>query len=202
VRSVVLRLVALGLTSALLVGCTSEASSTTKPPSTRSSASASPAASVSAIVGRWQQKHTCSQLVAALEANGLGSVAPAIVGDFFPDRTPQQLAKKGDRLCDGAKPQEHAHFFTAEGAFGSLDQFEQQVDDGPYKIVSDHVMTIGDARFGYVVEDGVLMLKPLISREDRRAARASPYDFSTAGWQVAVTYGGRPWHLVPCEGWC
>ena len=79
---------------------------------------------------------------------------------------------------------------------------QQRVDDGPWELLNDHVMTIGDARFGYVVHGHVLVLKPLISARDRRAALAAPDDFSTAGWQVAVSYGGRPWHAVPCEGWC
>ncbi len=198
--------VLLGLGGMLLVACGADGSSTVTPASTRSSAGSTVASSstppAEPIVGRWQQRHSCEQLVAALQANGLAKVAPAIVGDFFPDMTPQQLATKGKHLCDGAVPQVHAHFFTAAGEFGSLDQNEQRVDDGPYDLVDDHVMTIGDARFGYVVEGDVLRLEPLISAADRKAAIAAPFDFSTAGWQVAVTYGGRPWHAVPCEGWC
>jgi hypothetical protein len=125
-----------------------------------------------------------------------------MVGDFFPGMSPQELAGKGKDLCDGAEPQVHGHFFAPTGEFGSLDQNEQRVDDGPYVLVNDHVMIIGGARFGYVVDGDVLVLKPLISARDRRAALAAPDDFSTAGWQVAVTYDGRPWHAVPCEGWC
>jgi hypothetical protein len=190
------------------MACTSDGSSTTSPASTRSSASApsnsssSSAQPSSPIVGRWQQRHSCEQLVAALRANGLEKVAPAMVGDFFPGMSPRELAGKGKNLCDGAEPQVHGHFFASTGEFGSLDQNGQRVDDGPYEVVNDHVMTIGDARFGYVVDGDVLVLKPLISARDRRAALAAPDDFSTAGWQVAVSYGGRPWHAVPCEGWC
>lgn len=207
-RAVLLRFAVLGLTGALAVACTSHGSSTTSPPSTRSSvgapsnSSSSPAQPSSPIVGRWQQRHSCEQLVAALRANGLEKVAPAMVGDFFPGMSTRELAGKGKNLCDGAEPQVHAHFFASTGEFGSLDQHGQRVDDGPYEVVNDHVMTIGDARFGYVVDGDVLVLKPLISAGDRRAALAAPDDFSTAGWQVAVTYGGLPWHAVPCEGWC
>jgi hypothetical protein len=31
------------------------------------------------IVGRWQQSHTCDQLVGALNALGLGATAPGVV---------------------------------------------------------------------------------------------------------------------------
>lgn len=138
----------------------------------------------------------------ALKANDLGKVAPAILGDFFPNNTSQQLAKKGSHICDGSVPQVHAHFFTDTGSFGSLDQNGQQVDDGHYQVLDNHVVQIGEGRFKYQVADGVLVLQPLISAKDRKAALASPYDFSTAGWQVGVTYGGLPWHSVPCQGWC
>ncbi|MDP9243197.1 MAG: hypothetical protein M3O84_08500, partial [Actinomycetota bacterium] len=79
------------------------------------------------------QVHTCDQLVAGLEDAGLGATAPAIVGDFFPGVSIDELAAKED-LCSGAKPQRHFHFFDAAGSFGSIDQHGQQVDDGTYAI--------------------------------------------------------------------
>src|SRR6266581_2478662 len=85
----------------------------------------------SRLVGRWSRIKTCQELVDALRKAGLGSTAPAAVGDFFPNSTPQQLARKSD-LCSGAAPQVHSHFFTSHGKFGSLDQNGQQVDDGRY----------------------------------------------------------------------
>src|SRR5258706_2757257 len=80
------------------------------------------------LVGRWMQVHTCDQLVAGLEGVGLGATAPAMVGDFFPGASVDELAAKED-LCSGAKPQRHFHFFDAAGSFGSIDQHAQQVDD-------------------------------------------------------------------------
>lgn len=35
-------------------------------------------------------------------------------------------------------PQLHSHFFTPTGSFGSLDQFQNQVDDGTYVIVDSN----------------------------------------------------------------
>jgi hypothetical protein len=155
-----------------------------------------------AIVGRWHQVHTCDELVAALKQNGLESLAPGVAGDFFPGLTPQQLAQKPD-LCRGARPQEHSHFFNASGGFGSLDQDGRQVDDGNYTIVNNHILRIGeDATFAYRVSGSNLILHPIISNATRRAALARTLDFTTAGWQVAVSYDGLPWKGVPCAGWC
>src|SRR5262245_27364177 len=44
-------------------------------------------AQVEPIVGRWQQLQTCRQLVDGLNAERLGAIAPAIVGDYFPGQT-------------------------------------------------------------------------------------------------------------------
>ena len=97
----------------------------------------------SPIVGRWQMIRTCQNVVGALKAAGLRPLAPAVVGDYFPNQTPQQLAKKKS-LCQGAKPQIHSHFFTADGKFGSLDQRGEQVDDGTYQ-VSGSTLKIGNS---------------------------------------------------------
>jgi hypothetical protein len=36
----------------------------------------------------------------------------------------------------------------------------------------------------------------------RRRALSHPFEFSTAGWQVAVAYEGLSWKRVRCYGWC
>ena len=59
------------------------------------------AAKSAPIVGRWQMVRTCQSMVAALKAAGLGPVAPGVVGgDYFPNQTTLQLAKKRN-LCQG-----------------------------------------------------------------------------------------------------
>jgi hypothetical protein len=161
----------------------------------------SPSEPVAPIVGRWQQLHTCQELVDALNALGLGAVAPGVVGDYFPDQTFDELAAKDD-LCSGAKPQQHSHFFTADGLFGSLDQYGNQVDDGTYVIVDSNTFQIGDATFDYSIQGGTLQLTPVITDKQRREALRHPEEFSTAGWMVAVSYPGTKWKKVPCEGWC
>jgi hypothetical protein len=112
------------------------------------------------------------------------------------------LARKAEP-CAGAKPQRHAHFFSEAGAFGSLDQHDQRVDDGSYEILDDHRFQIGASVFEYTIENGdTLVLHPVITESARSEALAHPREFSEAGWQVAVTYGGQKWVRVDCDGWC
>jgi hypothetical protein len=125
-----------------------------------------------------------------------------VVGDFFPNETPQRLAQKPD-ICAGAQPSPHSHFFTASGLFGSLDESLNQVDNGHYTIVNGHTLKIGDATFRYAITDGdALSLDPVITSAERKTALANPLEFSTATWMVAVSYPGTTWKRVPCEGWC
>ncbi|HEU4356757.1 MAG TPA: hypothetical protein VFT27_14305 [Actinomycetota bacterium] len=152
------------------------------------------------IVERWMQVHTCDQLVNGLEDYGLGEIAPAVVGDYFPNASAEELASKDD-LCSGAKPQRHFHFFDAAGMFGSLDQHEQQVDDGTYAVDGD-LLRIGDGTWRFEIVGNELTLEPVISRAQRRQALARPLEWSTAGWIVAVAYPGTTWQRVPCDGWC
>lgn len=137
---------------------------------------------------------------------GLGATAPGVVGDYFPNEDVDQLAEKPD-LCSGARPERHFHFFDAAGTFGSLDQHEQQVDDGTYELIDGDTFrignaTIGDATFDFTVDGNQLMLHPLITDAQRQQALAHPLEFSTAAWMVAVTYAGTTWKRVPCGGWC
>jgi hypothetical protein len=158
----------------------------------------------SPLVGMWMQVHTCEQLVTALNDAGLGEIAPAIVGDFFPDQTPEELAAK-EELCSGARPQRHFHFFDASGAFGSLDQHRQQVDDGPYGVDGD-TLHIGDETWGgtwtFTITGNQLSLTPVISDEQIEEALGNPFEFLPAGWVVAVAYPGTTWKRVACQGWC
>ena len=163
------------------------------------SSAASPAAN--SIVGRWEQTHTCDQLVSALNKLGLGKLAPGEVGDYFPDQTAEQLAAKPD-ICSGAVPQPHSHFFTADGLFGSLDQGQNQVDDGTYEIVDSNTFTMGSPTFDYSIDGDELTLTPVITDDQRQAALRQPWDFSEAGWMVSVTYPGTTWNRVACQDWC
>ncbi|MGN6171080.1 MAG: hypothetical protein ACTHQQ_23350 [Solirubrobacteraceae bacterium] len=170
---------------------------TVSPAGARSSATAS-----SSIVGQWETVKTCRGDVISARLAGLKPIAPAIVGDFFPGKTPQQLARKTD-LCSGAKPQLHSHFFTRNGAFGSLDQNGQQVDNGTYRVLSDHIIRITSqglpsVRFRYRIALGQLTLVPMLSKKVKRETLAHPLNFNAAVWSVAMSYLGHHWQRVPC----
>ncbi len=164
-------------------------------------AATSGGAQASALVGRWQAVRTCHGLVAALQKYGLSRLAPSVVGDYFPNKTPTQLAQKTN-ICAGAKPQLHSHFFTTDGKFGSLDQYGKQVDDGSYNVTASAIVKINDGRFRFRVQGTRLMLAPLLTKAQRKQALANPLKFSTAGWMVAVSYVGHTWRSVPCDRWC
>jgi hypothetical protein len=185
----------------LAAGCGSDESERSAEPTT----AATTEAAAPTIVGRWEQVHSCQQLVKALDKAGLGAVAPAMVGDYFPDSTPKQLAQKPD-VCKGATPQRHAHFFTEGGLFGSLDQHDEQVDDAPYEVVNGRRVLIGGGEikgeFRYRIVEDSLVLHPVLTAADKRRALARPLQFSPAGWQVSVAYDGLPWKRVECAGWC
>ena len=166
------------------------------------SAVASASVEVAPIVGRWQQLHTCQEVVNDLDALGLGELAPGVAGDYFPDQTYDELAAKDD-VCSGARPQRHSHFFTASGLFGSLDQHGNQVDDGTYVTVDSNTIQITNAEgvgtFDYSIEGGALQLTPVITDKERREALRHPEEFSAAGWMVAVAYPGTEWQKAPCK---
>jgi hypothetical protein len=160
----------------------------------------------SSIVGRWGQTHRCSWLVQALKEDHLRPIAPSVVGDYFPNKTPRQLARK-KHICRGADPQRHSHFFTSDGDFGSVNQHGQQVDDGRYRVIDAHTLKIGlpdGPKFHYQITDygAALALDPVITRHMRHQALAHPLRFSKAGYAEAVAYHGHTWASVPCGKWC
>jgi hypothetical protein len=157
------------------------------------------------LVGLWRRVNKCSELVGALEDAGLGDVAFSVVGDFFPEFAPEELATKED-LCEGAEPIVHYHFFDAAGHFGSLDENQDQVDGGMYEIIDDGRLRINNGDFevvyGYEVDGDMLTLTPEITGAMIAEALASPSDFTAAGWSISVSYPGQEWKRVPCESWC
>jgi hypothetical protein len=69
-------------------------------------------------------------------------------------------------------------------------------------IVDSNTFMIGDAKFDYSIHGGQLSLTPRITASQRRQALRHPWDFTTAGWMVAVTYPGTTWNRVACQWWC
>jgi hypothetical protein len=195
------RLTALIVVIGALSACGgSTVAATSPPPGASATLGAAQVAGTAPLVGRWMQIHTCAQLVAGLEEADLGATAPAMVVDFFPQASVKELAAKDD-LCSGARPQRHFHFFDAVGSFGSLDQDEQQVDDGKYAI-DGGTLQIGDGAWRFTISNNQLTLEPMITDEQITEALADPSAWSVAGWVVAVAYPPSTWRRVPCRGWC
>jgi hypothetical protein len=165
------------------LSCTDESEPAPQP--AQAGASATP--EVSPLVGEWKRVTTCDELVALLDAYGLGSRAPqAIEGNGWVGGTLEQLAKKDDP-CEGAVPREHSHFFTASGAFGSLDWRGEQVDEGTYEVVDDRTFTLGDATFHFEIRGDAIRFEPVLP------------DTSTGFdcvWMIAVASPGYAWERV------
>jgi len=193
--------------TAFAVGCGSDGDSAEEASTVRSNASTIGTTTTEAptLVGRWERVNECEQLVEAFEQADLADVAPAFVGDYFPDATPNELARKAD-LCEGAESFVHSHFFTDTGEFGSLTEDLEQVDDGTYEITNDGTFVISkefpDVTFQYEVEGDTLTLTPVLTQAMKKEARAHSLDFTPAGWALTMSYPGSTWQRVDCEGWC
>jgi hypothetical protein len=192
------------VTAGLVAGCGSDDSGNARAPSQtpQSTTSARPAS----IVGRWEVRRTCEGMVKSLDRAGLRKLAPSVVGDYFPGKKPKQLARKADP-CQGATPQQHSHFFTTDGKFGSVDQHQEQVDDAAYGVGNGRTLRLkldsGEEIYRYRIVGGdQLMLEPVIPARSKREALAAPLAFGHAGHAASVAYAGHIWHRVPCGRWC
>jgi hypothetical protein len=160
----------------------------------------------SAIVGRWERVHECNELLNAFDEAGLRKVAPALIAEeYYPDTSAAELALKDD-ACEGAKPPfVHSHFFDGSGRFGSLDENENQVDEGRYEIIDSRTIRIGGdqgVKFNYEIEGDTLMLSPVLTAPMVAEALANPLQVTNAGRAIAVAYPGQTWKRVSCKTWC
>jgi hypothetical protein len=198
------------LALAVITACGSGGTSSTSKSGSASATTTIGSTSVASIVGRWEQMHTCPNLVHAFKKAGLEALAPQNVAGGGPvELNHDQLIAKAKKLktqknlCMGAwKPYRHYHFFTADGRFGSLDQNLQQVDDDHYKVVG-HTLVFGKNKFRYRITDNgnTLTLEPVITSALRDYALAHPFGYA-APWMVSVAYTGSTWKRVPCDQWC
>ena len=146
------------------------------------------------LVGTWERVTKCKELVHALEKAGLDQfVLDNVVGNgFLPGVTsPDQIADP-KHPCKGAVPRVHAHFFTADGQFGSLDFTGQQVDAGVYTIIEPGTVVIdnGDFRatfhYRFTDQGDTIRFYPVLP----------DCICVTAQWAVAVAYPGKKWTRV------
>jgi hypothetical protein len=202
------RLIQVALVAMTATACSSTGSGSTTSPSpagaSPSMAASSPSRSVASLVGRWKQGvnvHTCGHYVRGMDEEGLLAAVESSP-PYVPGESWQQVA---EQFCNGSLEDwnvVHYHFFTAEGLFGSLNQDEQQVDDGTYKILDTHTFSIGRSKFRYTVRGDALKMDPLITAAQRNEALAKPGKFTAAVWMVSVAVPGTSWHRVGCGLWC
>jgi hypothetical protein len=106
----------------------------------------------------------------------------------------------------GAEPIVHSHFFDEAGAFGSLTEDLEQVDDGTYEVVDAGTVVIskefGEITFRYSINGDELGLSTVLTEEMKKEALAHPLDFTAAGWTITMSYPGQAWRRVDCRGRC
>jgi hypothetical protein len=93
-------------------------------------------------------------MLAAFEKAGLAqSKSVWIIGNWVGD--PVDVTADPNDLCAKARPaEEHSHFFTADGKFGSYDANRNQVDSGDYVLVDTDTLSFPShsTEFGYAGE--------------------------------------------------
>jgi hypothetical protein len=88
------------------------------------------------LIGEWELERDCPKIVQGLEEAGLeeftleviatAEMVPGVVNDPTQFEDPKNP-------CKGATPTKHSHFFTAEGQFGSRNEFGEQATQSPSK---------------------------------------------------------------------
>ena len=165
------------------------------PPNDDMPASPTPAATDAAsLVGTWERETTCQEMVSALRDAGMEDwILEAVAGNGFVPRVtaPEEIADPANP-CDGAVPREHSHFFTEDGAFGSLDWNGAPVDDGTYEVPQDGTLVISkefpDVTFHFAINGDSIMFEPEIPA-------CAPTCFEAA-WSVMVALPGETWQRV------
>jgi hypothetical protein len=99
--------------------------------------------------------------------------------------------------CSGSKlPEEHSHFFTATGGFGSRDEDHMQVDDGAYAVVDDDTLSFSShaVEFGY---DGEILVDYVIAGDAVTFTIQYPDECTDScaeafAWATSA-FGTNPW---------
>jgi hypothetical protein len=181
-----------------LAGCSGGAVSTSVPTTKPAVASQSPSASPSPaaehpIVGEWVAIHDCAKIVAMLTGAGLEEfLIDAVYGnELVPGVDPSTTEFKDPAdPCDGAVERQHAHFFTADGRFGSRDFNGDTVDSGTYTLEGEDGIVINSSRFKYEVNGDELSLEP---EPVEISACTTPQCRFEATWVLMVALPGTTW---------
>jgi hypothetical protein len=160
-----------------------------------SAATTTTAASASPLVGEWRRTQRCEEVLEILTKAGFKmQVALATIAEngFLPGVSSADQIDDPKHPCNGAVPQEHSHFFTADGKFGSKDAQGDQVDDGTYKILDDRTFVVSkefpDITFHYRITGDTIRFDPVVPA-------CAPSCFE-AVWSVMVAFPGKTWERV------
>lgn len=136
-------------------------------------------------------------MLAAFEEAGLAeSRAGWITGNWVGD--PADVVADPEDLCADARPaEEHSHFFTEDGEFGSYDAGGEQVDGGDYAVVdADTVSFPSHSReFGY---DGEILVDYAVSGDSATFEVQLPAEcddncLEAHAWAFSAFFGPDPW---------
>ena len=129
-----------------------------------------------------------------------------ITGNWVGD--PADVEADLENLCADARPaEEHSHFFTPDGQFGSYDAAGEQVDGGDYAVVDSDTLSFRShsTEFGY---DGDILVDYAVSGETAEFEVQLPSDcddrcLEAHAWAFSAFFGPEPWTRTgpaPSEG--
>lgn len=168
-------------------------------PSVAESLEATASPTPAAVVGVWARTQDCAGQLAAFDEAGLvDSHLGWVIGNWFPEGSEPNAADP----CAGARPaEEHSHFFTAAGEFGSYDANGEQVDDGDWVLVDGDTLGFPShaAEFGY---DGDLLVDFTVNGDAATFAVQLPDDCTAAcadayAWALSAFYEAEAWGREP-----
>jgi hypothetical protein len=160
---------------------------------------ASPTAAPAAIEGVWVRIQDCASHSRAFEDAGLSELQlDWVTGNWVPEGTEPDPADP----CKGSRPpEEHSHFFTDTGEFGSSDAHGAQVDDGDYVLVDDDTLSFPShaAEFGF---DGEVLVDFAIAGDSAVFEVKLPSECADGcaiayAWALSAFFGADPWARVP-----
>ena len=136
-------------------------------------------------------------MLAAFEEAGLAeSQSDWIVGNWVGD--PAEVEVDPVNLCADARPaEEHSHFFTVDGQFGSYDAGGEQVDNGDYAVLDVGTLSFAShsAEFGY---DGDILVDYTVNGDSAEFEVLLPLECDDAcslahAWALSAFFGPEPW---------
>lgn len=137
-------------------------------------------------------------MLAAFEEAGLiPAQAMWIIGNWVGD--PEDVEADLNDLCaDARPPEEHGHFFTADGQFGSYDAIGNQVDTGDFAAVDANTLRFPShsTEFGY---EGDILVDYAVNGDSATFAVQVPPEctdpacLEAHAWALSAFFGPEPW---------